>query len=367
MAAIAASYDPARHEAPIVVGHPTTDAPAYGWIAALAADADGLHGTPHQVNPAFAEAVRAGQYKKISVSLYAPGNAANPTPENWHLKHVGFLGAKAPAVKGLREARLAENDGAVMLEFALAEADISSHVVGGIGRLFRSLREWLIGEHDIETADKILPAWDIESLEEEEGRLRAAQSEASHFSEAAAPGALFDDKEVPDMDKTELDKTAELAEREARLETRERKAQAKEVTLAAAEAEARQQAAAEFAEELAAEGKILPRDQQAIAELLTALPDDAAVHFAEGEGDAPSEGAASAFLRQFLSRLPVQVEFAERTGANDTSALPATLALPAGWTLDPAAQALHEKVVAFAEARDVPYEEALSAVSHAAH
>ena len=145
------------------------------------------------------------------------------------------------------------------------------------------------------------------------------------------------------MDKTEPDKTAELAEREAKLEAREREAQAKEVTLAAAEASARHQAATEFAEELAAEGKILPRDQQPIAELLTALPDDAAVHFAEGEGDAPSEGAASAFLRQFLSRLPVQVEFAERAGANDTSALPATLALPAGWTLDPAAQACTRK------------------------
>ncbi|AMS32250.1 hypothetical protein AEM42_07260 [Betaproteobacteria bacterium UKL13-2] len=28
----AASYDPAKHEAPMVVGHPKMDAPAYGWI-----------------------------------------------------------------------------------------------------------------------------------------------------------------------------------------------------------------------------------------------------------------------------------------------------------------------------------------------
>lgn len=29
---IASSYDPQQHEAPIVIGHPETNAPAYGWI-----------------------------------------------------------------------------------------------------------------------------------------------------------------------------------------------------------------------------------------------------------------------------------------------------------------------------------------------
>jgi hypothetical protein len=28
-------YDPARHEAPVVVGHPTDNAPAFGWVEAL--------------------------------------------------------------------------------------------------------------------------------------------------------------------------------------------------------------------------------------------------------------------------------------------------------------------------------------------
>ncbi|MDP3715502.1 MAG: peptidase, partial [Burkholderiales bacterium] len=30
--ASAEAYDPALHEAPIVIGHPKTDDPAYGWI-----------------------------------------------------------------------------------------------------------------------------------------------------------------------------------------------------------------------------------------------------------------------------------------------------------------------------------------------
>lgn len=35
LAASAAAYDPAKHEAPIVVGHPKTDGPAYGWVKQL--------------------------------------------------------------------------------------------------------------------------------------------------------------------------------------------------------------------------------------------------------------------------------------------------------------------------------------------
>lgn len=42
VAASAAAYDPAKFEAPLVVGHPQLNAPAFGWVARLAADPDGL-------------------------------------------------------------------------------------------------------------------------------------------------------------------------------------------------------------------------------------------------------------------------------------------------------------------------------------
>lgn len=38
VAQAAAAYDPALHEAPLVIGHPKTDAPAYGWVGSLQAD-----------------------------------------------------------------------------------------------------------------------------------------------------------------------------------------------------------------------------------------------------------------------------------------------------------------------------------------
>ena len=97
---IVRSYDFAANPAPIVVGHPTLDAPAYGWVKALQREGDKIVADLDEVEPAFAEAVKAGRYKRVSASFYPPDHAGNPTPGSWHLKHVGFLGAAAPAIRG---------------------------------------------------------------------------------------------------------------------------------------------------------------------------------------------------------------------------------------------------------------------------
>lgn len=102
LAAAVAAYDPDVHEAPIVVGHPAHDLPAYGWVKRLAFQDGHLVAELDRVDPEFRELVERGRYKKISASFYRPDAPANPTPGVWHLRHVGFLGAQAPAVKGLK-------------------------------------------------------------------------------------------------------------------------------------------------------------------------------------------------------------------------------------------------------------------------
>jgi len=101
LAEIAASYDAAADPAPLVVGHPTIDAPAYGWVGRVELVGDELRAHPSEIAPAFAEAVAAGHYRKVSPQLYPPRHPGNPTPGRWHLQHVGFLGGAAPAIKGL--------------------------------------------------------------------------------------------------------------------------------------------------------------------------------------------------------------------------------------------------------------------------
>lgn len=108
LTAIAAAYDATTHEAPIVVGHPKVDAPAYGWVEKVVAKADGLHAVPRQLNPEFAESVRSGAFKKVSAAFYRPQDKNNPKPGAMYLRHIGFLGAEPPAVKGLKDVQFAE-------------------------------------------------------------------------------------------------------------------------------------------------------------------------------------------------------------------------------------------------------------------
>jgi hypothetical protein len=108
---IAASYNPSEHEAPIVIGHPETNAPAFGWIEKIKRVGDRLIAFPKQVNNEFSELVKSGAFKKRSISI---------TPD-LKLNHVGFLGAAAPAVKGLKDVEFSENQDEQ--EFASFELD----------------------------------------------------------------------------------------------------------------------------------------------------------------------------------------------------------------------------------------------------
>lgn len=125
--AIVGGYDAAKFEAPVVIGHPAANAPAYGWVTALRANGEMIvSADARQVHPDFSEAVKAGRYKKVSASFYTPDHPANPAPGNYYLRHVGFLGAAAPAVKGLKPVELDEDDSRVVtVEFAQAAQDPS--------------------------------------------------------------------------------------------------------------------------------------------------------------------------------------------------------------------------------------------------
>lgn len=105
--ATAAAYDPILFAAPIVKGHPTDDAPAFGRIYAVEFSSF-LLGTPGKVDPAFREEVNAGRYDQVSLSLYPPDHPSNPVPGVYYPRHLGFLGAMPPAVKGLGTVSLSE-------------------------------------------------------------------------------------------------------------------------------------------------------------------------------------------------------------------------------------------------------------------
>jgi hypothetical protein len=115
----AEAYDPVSDPAPMVIGHPALDHPAYGWIKRVTFEDGHLcaEPDPEKLEPAFAEAVRQGRFRKVSGRFYFPNGRGNPKPGHFYLKHVGFLGAAAPAVKGLGTVAFGEgDDGDVTIE-----------------------------------------------------------------------------------------------------------------------------------------------------------------------------------------------------------------------------------------------------------
>ncbi|MFH1136572.1 MAG: hypothetical protein V1816_10880 [Pseudomonadota bacterium] len=105
-----AKFNAAEHQPPLVVGHPTEDAPAFGWVEAVRKVVkDGaavLEAKFAQVAPEFEDWVRRGLYKTRSASFYPDGK----------LRHVGFLGAMPPAVKGLAPVGFSGGEG-ISFEF----------------------------------------------------------------------------------------------------------------------------------------------------------------------------------------------------------------------------------------------------------
>lgn len=291
LAASAAAYDPAKHEAPIVVGHPKADAPAFGWVQSLTADAGGLNAMPRQVDPAFAEAVAAGRYKKVSASFYQPDSPHNPVPGVYYLRHVGFLGAQPPAVKGLNPVQFAD-DGGDCVSFEFAEEDVTG-ILRRMAGLLRGLRDYFVDKEGLEKADAIIPAWTMDWLQEDAAVAAAKTADIPAFQETnmdknkkpvTLPPAQYGTTEDP--------RVAELERQLASFAEKSRRADAQTAV-----------------DKALADGRLTPGQAAGLVDFMARLDADTTVNF--GEGDGATTATPSAFMTAFLARLPQQVSFGE--------------------------------------------------------
>jgi len=325
LAATAAAYDKAVHEAPIVVGHPASDDPAYGWVAGIAF-ADGvLTVTPDQIDPDFDALVGAGRFKKVSASFYEPDAPGNPAPGTYYLRHVGFLGAQPPAVKGLKPIAFADGEEGVI--------EFSDYADGMFVRVLRRMREFFIAECGTEKADAVLPGYEIDLLQEDAARVEVVAAFAEPASKSETP------KEI-DMSKTgknELDARAEkLTHDEAAFAERETEMDARDAELKSGQAKLRLATATAFVEGLASEGRVPPGLADGLAAFCASLDDGQTLEF--GEGDKAVKTGPAAFFKEFLRALPKQIDFAERSAEEGAGAVDAA---------DP--QALANAAVAYQE------------------
>jgi hypothetical protein len=334
IAAMAAAYDPKLHEAPGCVGHPQHDAPAYCWAEKLIAEKDGLWAEIGQVDPAFAEMVDAGRFKKISAAFYPPTDPANPDPGKYYLRHIGFLGAQPPAVKGLRAVAFAAGDG------YLAFADWN---LLDIVSVFRGLRDFIIEKFGVEDADRLIPAWMLDNIQNSAAQPDADPAPAVAYAELASDPAIAAARAKLDSDRRQLD--------------------ADRLAFAERQAADRRTADGAFVDDLVRQGRLLPAQKSGMLAFMEATAKCAPIAF--GEGAARIGITPAAFFRQFLAALPKQVMFGEVAPAAELAGeVQSTYVAPPGYTVDAAAAATHAAALQYQEANQgVTFIEAVKAVS----
>ncbi|MBI0114213.1 MULTISPECIES: hypothetical protein [unclassified Gilliamella] len=280
---LAESYDPSLSEAPAVIGHPKLTAPAYGWAKTFQIKDGLVYAELDQVNPEFAEAFNSGAYKKRSLSIYLPESPGNPKPGHYYARHIGFLGAAAPAIKGLPDASFAESDG------ELGAAEFAMPFNEDFLLMFSNLREYLIEKDGIEKADQLLPKWQLEYLAEQVAQNRKE-------NEMPQPNNIDFAEQQAKIDA----KNADLAAREQALLEKEQKNQRAEF--------------AAFVDELVKDGKLLPAHKTTVVEVFMALGSDP-ISFAEG--DATVNSSPVDLIKKVLSERPAFMNFAEKSAAED--------------------------------------------------
>lgn len=319
---IAAAYNPSVSAAPLVIGHPRTNDPAWGWVEGLRVEGDRLVADVRDVDPAFAELVSAGRYRTRSVSLYAPDSPANPVPGRWYLRHVGWLGAMPPAIKGLAPVQFAEGDFVELSESA-GPIRATGRGLEIVTRTLRRVRDWLTETQGAEAADRIISAAELAAADQE---ARDAAGYHPLPAEDQARGPAFAEPSpspspAPKSEEERMTTTtptpAPAGDREADLVRRENEIAAREAAQIqrerdAAEALRRQRIADDrMAVAAAVEAGRLPRSLQARAEAVFAelAGSDGSVEFAEGDGVVKT--TARQALRDLIASLPLPVETRE--------------------------------------------------------
>lgn len=343
------SYDPELSEAPLVVGHPKIEDPAYGGVESLALDGKDVLATPRDVEAQFAELVNTGRFPRISASIYRPNDQGNPKPGHFYLRHIGFLGAAAPSLKGLKRPTLnfAAGDGA--LEFAMPLPRRISSLGFYLKRLFQGMRDSEIERVGAEKTEQLIPQWAIDGI-------------AEATADDDQPGASFAAPATPEnpMSK-ESGNAADFAEQRQQLETQKTQLDAREQAIKKREDDARREDAADFAEGLVEDGKLLPRQKAGVVELLLSLPAGTVLNFAEADGQAATDHPAADVLRAFLTDLPKRVDFAEKShDRSNGTAAPADFAAPAGAQVDAGRLEIHGKALQYQ--REHPNTDYLAAV-----
>jgi hypothetical protein len=314
------NYDPAQYEAPAVIGHPKHDAPAFAWFSEVRRVGDKLQGKPRQVNAEFEKAVEDGRFKNRSAKVLQ-------TAKGWTLRHVGFLGAQLPEVKGLAPIQFGgEDEKAIEIEFS-EETGMTDAEQRTFNERMKAFFSGLFGG---ETAAKTF-----------------SETEVQDISTKAAAAAV----------------NAAIAPLEARLKAQETQFSERETSIAGTEA--KQRADAAILKVKAAGAWVPAFEKMGVPQLFAEMAGrEVTIEFSEG-------GANAVAVKK--SPLDIMVTFMEslkQIVPSGQIALPGASAAPrasqginaGAFAVDGGSVRLHQAVLQFAEENKVGYIEASEAV-----
>jgi hypothetical protein len=277
-------YDPALHHAPIIIGHGGLEAPAYGHVKSFSVSADGMEAEPEGMDAEFAGLVNREAYPNVSLGWFGPDHPRNPLPGEWYPAELSFLGAVPPAVRNLRKpkfaafAGFAAADAAAIVRFGSEWDDVTN------AGLWRRFRDWMIGKFGLDEADKVVPSWDVQSLEQAaQDELRESQTDVPPLPAFAGP-TIRPESTVTEAEAAQLRAENEQLKRE-RNEDRAREAKRAE--------DARRDEFAAFASTLASpdqDGKVrlAPTHVKLVTDVLMAVSrpgaDGQTVNFSSEDG-----------------------------------------------------------------------------------
>lgn len=172
----------APNKAPLVIGHPKTNAPALGWVTGVRlTDDDRLEVTADNVNVDFAKAVAAKSFPNRSISL-------ERTDKGLSLRHIGYLGAVEPALEGLGwQFNGADSNPTETVEFSAEpnetiEFSMEIEQQRSVLDMFSDLRDFIIDKFSEEEADRVLPRWNINWLRDALTRKEVSENEITPFA-----------------------------------------------------------------------------------------------------------------------------------------------------------------------------------------
>ena len=289
---IVQKYQPQAHEAPAVIGHPEHNSPAWGWVEGLKREGNILLARFQGLVPEFVEMVRKGLFKKRSISLYP----------DMTLRHVGFLGAMPPAVKGLPDVAFADKDKFIEFNFDCNQCNRCTNNFFGKEAKGMKWFEWLKKKATDEGV----------TLEDAPQSFADGGNPKSEIPNPQLITALVD----AEVAKVVAAKTSEFAEQSSKLKAESDRLKAEGEKLEKAKGERMKDEIKSFCEGLCKEGKLTPAMMKygmGMTNFLESISGiETAYEFCE-----PKEGkklTPAEHMKGFLACFKKQIEFGEFAG-----------------------------------------------------